>query len=320
MRLIFRLFLVLGLLASCTQNEEVVGTGEIRLGVRSDVYSRGSVGDFTALIAVGDQIGVYGVNTNKTKATDLLEEAWATATYTMDNVCTDSISKKSGEMKFAKGYTYPDNMQVKFLAYYPYAKTGVATDGRNYLEAATQDQAPLLHFTINGALDLMYATPVIGSQTDAADKVLEFNHALTQLSFILKDPVGIVKDTKVKMIKINKVNTSSTMNIETGAFGEWGTPIDSELKVDPSVAVTASGVVINGAVMLQPGLTGFNLSIVTENNITYSGITIKPDKDLVFEAGTAYEITLTFLDKKEIKSSVAIQPWVMGGYSDNIVQ
>lgn len=313
MRLIVKLSLALVLFASCTQNE-MEGSDVIRLGVKPDAYTRASVNDVQGLMAVGNKIGVYGVKTNESNASELLSDDWILAPL-MNNICTKSIDA-NGLMNFNEIYTYSDERNVKFCAYYPYAKVG--TTGANYVEAA-ESKAPLLHFTLTGEEDVMYSTPVIGSQKDAGNKVLVFNHALTQLRFKLVDQSGIMADAKVSIILFNGINTTSTLNIETGELGTWGNP-SNDIKIKTDYPFSVQGQELGAKVMLQPGLPNFSLNIATDKNGTYSDIKIRPDKTATFEAGTSYLITLTFLNKTEIFAKATVQPWVMGGHGEGIVQ
>ncbi|WP_455591055.1 fimbrillin family protein [Bacteroides sp.] len=313
MKLIVKLSLALALFASCAQNE-IRMTDEIRLGVKSDAYTRAAVNDIDGLVKVGDQIGVYGVNIGSSSKAVPAKTKWGS--YTIKNICTTEITKK-GVVNFGTGYNYPEGEHVRFFAYHPYAEIG--TQGTDYLEESTETRAPLLHFTTDGTIDVMYADPVVGSQVDSGSKLLLFNHALTQMHFKLVDTNGILAGAKVKSIIFSAVNTASTLNIETGELGTWNTPANITLDLAKPLEVTAAGVAVEGNIMLQPGLSGFTLNVVTDNS-TYSDVKIKPDKTATFEAGTSYEITLRFTDKKEIKSLVTIQPWIMAGYADNIIQ
>lgn len=314
MKLIVKLSLALALFASCARNE-IRMTDEIRLGVKSDAYTRTAVNNIAELIEVGDQIGVYGVNIGSSSKAVPSETKWGS--YTIKNICTTEITKE-GVVDLGTGYTYPDGEHVRFFAYYPFADIGASET--NSLEEPTETRAPLLHFITKGITDVMYADPVEGSQADSGNKLLLFNHALTQLRFKLADPNGLLAGAKVKKIIFTGVNTTSTLNIETGELGQWGTPSDIELDANYPIAVPPSGVEVDGRVILQPGLPSFTLSIVTDTNVTYSAVKIKPDNTPTFEAGTSYEVTLKFTDRKEIFVSATVQPWVMAGYGEGVVQ
>lgn len=315
MKRIIGIMLGLTLLASCTQHDELVDSGLIRLGVKAGAYSRASATS-QGLSAIGDKIGIYGVVTTNTYATAVLSSDW-TLNPLMNNVCTTSVDETTGAITWRNAYSYPQETDryVKFCAYHPYAPAANPASG-NYVDAKA-GQAPLLHFTLTGGEDVMCAAPVIGSRgQDPASLV--FSHVLTQLRFKLVDSEGILKDTKVTKVVLNNVNTTSTLNIETGELGEWGTP--ATLNVQNQPIVVNNAVLLERGVMLQPGQPAFAMTITTAAGTVYSNINIKPDNDPAFLAGKSYLVTLAFRNKTEIKSSVAVQPWILGGYAENIIQ
>lgn len=303
------------LLASCTQHDEFVDSGLIRLGVKTGAYSRASATS-QGLAAIGDKIGIYGVVTKQNSAIDLLSNEW-TLNPLMNNVRTTSVDETTGAITWANAYSYPQETgrYVKFCAYHPYAPAANSASG-NYVEMKL-GQAPLLHFTLTGSEDVMCATPVIGSR-ELTPGDLVFDHMLTQLRFKLVDTEGILQNAKVTKVVLNDVNTASTLNIETGELGEWGTP--ATLNVQNQAIAVKNGVELEKAVMLQPGQSAFAMTVTTDNGTVYSGVKIKPDNDPAFLAGKSYLVTLTFRDKTEVKSFVTVQPWILGGYAENIVQ
>lgn len=315
MKRIVGLWLGLALLASCTQHDELVDSGLIRLGVKAGAYSRADATS-AGLAAIGDKIGIYGVVTQKTSTTDLLSGEWVLNPL-MNNVRTTSVNESDGAIEWANAYSYPQetNRYVKFCAYHPYAPAANPASG-NYVEMNT-GRAPLLHFTLTGGEDVMCAAPVIGSRGQDPTPLI-FSHVLTQLRFKLVDSEGILKDTKVKTVVMNDVNTTSTMNIETGVLGEWSTPATLNVQTQPVTVNRA--VELEKAVMLQPEQATYAMTITTDNGTVYSGVKIKPDNDPVFKAGKSYLVTLSFRNKTEIKSSVTVQPWILGGYAENIIQ
>lgn len=314
MKRIVGLWLGLALLASCTQHDELVDSGLIRLGVKAGAYSRADATS-AGLAAIGDKIGIYGVVTQKTSTTDLLSGEWGLNPL-MNNVRTTSVNESDGAIEWANAYSYPQetNRYVKFCAYHPYAPAANPASG-NYVEM-NSGRAPLLHFTLTGGEDVMCAAPVIGSRgQDPAPLV--FSHVLTQLRFKLVDTEGILKDTKVKTVVMNDVNTTSTMNIETGVLGEWSTPVSSLVVQDSDIK---AGEELKNKVMLQPEQPNFKLTITTDNGTQYSNVTVRPDKSDTFKAGTSYLITLTFRNKEEIRAVAKVIPWEIGGYGEGIVQ
>lgn len=314
MKRIIGIMLGLTLLASCTQHDELVDSGLIRLGVKAGAYSRASATS-QGLSAIGDKIGIYGVVTTNTYATAVLSSDW-TLNPLMNNVCTTSVDETTGAITWRNAYSYPQETDryVKFCAYHPYAPAARPASG-NYVDAKA-GQAPLLHFTLTGGEDVMHAAPVIGSREKNPD-ALVFSHVLTQLRFKLVDTEGILKDTKVKTVVMNDVNTTSTMNIETGVLGEWSTPVSSLVVQDSDIK---AGEELKNKVMLQPEQPNFKLTITTDNGTQYSNVTVRPDKSDTFKAGTSYLITLTFRNKEEIRAVAKVIPWEIGGYGEGIVQ
>ena len=302
------------LLASCTQHDELVDAGLIRLGVKATAYSRAT--STQGLSAIGDKIGIYGVVTTNSSANDPLSSAWVVNPL-MNNVRTTSVDETTGAITWANAYSYPQEADryVKFCAYHPYAPAQPLATG-NYVEANT-GQAPLLHFTLTGSEDVMCVTPVIGSR-ELTPGDLVFDHKLTQLRFKLVDTEGILQNAKVNKVVLNDVNTASTLNIETGELGEWGTP--ATLNVQTQAIAVKNGVELEKAVMLQPGQPAFAMTITTDNGTVYSGVRIRPDNDPAFLAGKSYLVTLTFRDKTEIDVKAVVQPWILGGYGTGIVQ
>lgn len=314
MKRIVGIWLGLALLASCTQHDELVDSGLIRLGVKAGAYSRASATS-AGLAAIGDKIGIYGVVTEKTSTTDLLSGEWVLNPL-MNNVRTTSVDESTGAIEWANAYSYPQetNRYVKFCAYHPYAPAANPASG-NYVEMKA-GQAPLLHFTLTGGEDVMCADPVMGSREQTPD-ALVFNHVLTQLRFVLVDADGVLQNTKITKIALNDVNTTSTMNIETGVLGEWGAPASSLVIQDSDIKV---GEELKNKVMLQPEQSNFKLTVTTASGTQYSNVVIRPDRGDAFKAGTSYLITLTFRNNEGVKAVAKVIPWEMAGYGEGIVQ
>ncbi len=304
-------------LAGCSTKEELDTRGEIRLGVAAP--TRASIGSIDALAThAGNNIGIYGV---KTAAHSSVEGADWTATefsetnpeaggLIMNNVQTSSIDADGRIHWDGEGpYYYPldENAGVKFCAYHPFTAN---------VTAPAAGQAPVANFTLTGAEDLMYATPVVGWRTKTEATNLHFNHVLTQLTFVLSDAEGNFVGKKLEAIKFTDVNTTGKMNIETGEISDWATP--AELSVgglDGGIPITETaktGQAVGSEIMLQPGQASFFIT-VTINGDKYENIRIQPQGDDSFVAGKSYKITLIFKEKVEIGVSATVEPWVEGG-------
>ncbi len=305
-------------LAGCSTKEELDTRGEIRLGVAAP--TRASIGSIDALAThAGNNIGIYGVKTaahSSDKGAD-----WTDAVFSetapeaggliMNNVQTSSIDA-DGRIHWAGTYYYPldENTGVKFCAYHPFTAN---------VTAPAAGQAPVANFTLTGAEDLMYATPVVGWRTKTDATNLHFNHVLTQLTFVLSDAEGNFVGKNLEAIKFTGVNTTGKMNIETGEISDWATPAELSVGgiatggVEITETVKTTGQAVGSEIMLQPGLASF-LITVTIDGTEYKDIRIRPNAPAMkFEDGKSYEITLIFKEKKEIGVSATVEDWKFGG-------
>ncbi|MDH6313584.1 hypothetical protein M2137_002374 [Parabacteroides sp. PFB2-10] len=293
-------------LFSCVKEETapVPSCAKITLGVKTDAYeSRASVNDLSDLAKMGDRIGIYAI-------TD-----WSLPAV-MPHVRTTAVDTETGRLQWEGTYYYPYREEVRFYSYYPYAPTGEA--GANYMEEQT-GAAPLLHFTLTGEEDLMYADPVVGSDNKIPAS-LAYNHLLSQFHFVLIDE-GDFSETAIESITFRDVNTSSVLYIEDGNLGDWSNPQHIALPSSYPVKITGTEEKpqkIAGSLMLQPGLRQFYLDIATDNKGIFRDVCITPLGESTFAAGHSYEITLTFRKKEEeievdIETTAWVTPWKEGG-------
>lgn len=324
------LILTVLLLLCCTERGDLSSSGLIRLGASREGYTRSSVNDLAGLSAVGDRVGIYGVVTaNSDALSSALTDEW-NVTPLMDNVCTTSINASTGVLSWSDAYAYPleEGQYVKFCVYHPYASPG--TSGDNYVESRT-GASPLLHFTLSGEEDVMWASPVLGSRTQSPDG-LAFSHVLTQFRFCLVDDEGNFAGTNLTALRFNGVNTTCSLNLETSELGSWGTLSDavtfllSESFADGASSIPISGtstspLALSGSVMLQPGLSSFNLRVETDNRGSFSNVTITPSGgEGTFAAGHSYLVRLIFRERTPVALAATVTPWVMDGTGEATVQ
>lgn len=324
------LVLMIFLLLCCTERGDLSSSRLIRLGASREGYTRGSVNDLAGLSAVGDRVGIYGVvTTNSDALSYTLADEW-NASPLMDNVRTTSIDSSTGVLFWADAYAYPleEDRYVKFCVYHPYATSD--GEGDNYVENRT-NASPLLHFTLTGDEDVMWASPVLGSRTHSPDGLV-FSHVLTQLRFRLVDDEGNFSDTNLTGLRFNGVNTRSTLDLETGATGSWGTSSDAVafplsesftggVSSVPISGTSSSPLTLSGVVMLQPGLSAFSLTVETDNKGRFSNVIITPSGgEGTFAAGHSYMVTLKFRERTPIALGAMVTPWVMTGTGEGTVQ
>jgi len=268
----------------------------------------------------GDKVGVFGLEIDRNAP---VLGAWS-GNSVMKNVRTSGVDS-NGTLHWTGTYYYPLEKEhyVEFFAYHPYAE--IAESGSNYVEFAGTDAAPVLHFTLDGSQDVLYAGPVIGNISTTPDK-LKFRHALTRLTFALSDPDGSYAGATLSGITFQQVNTQGAMNIENGALGGWSAPQDLAMPM-ASVPISAKEQVqtIDGEMMLEPGQKEFFITVHTSyGDVSNVRITPKTDSDGStadkFAAEQSYRITLKFAQKSEIKSAATVEEWKFGGYGYGVVQ
>lgn len=318
------------ILSGCSGHDEIPNTSfAIRLGASTHFDSRAPVNDLAGLSAVGTNVGLYGIVTTSGSASSLPAEDWAGIPL-MNNVRTTSIDASTGSMSWTGNYTYPveDGKSVRFLAYHPYASAGLS--GNNYIIAPSSNRPPELHFTLTGNEDVMYASPVTGSKS-ITPGALVFNHVLTQIRFSIIDERGSFSGETLNSITFNGVNTTSSMNLESGALGAWGTSSDITFSgIDAPVSITGtanSPQELKSTIMLQPDLASFNLKVVTSKG-SFESVVIRPTSgtnsgtslDDRFAAGRSYLVKLTFRSLAELNITATVTPWIMDGTGEGVVE
>ena len=94
-----------------------------------------------------------------------------------------------------------EESSVEFCAYHPYAPVGTSSEGRFFVEAPASGHAPVLHFSLSGREDVMFATPVTGSR-NSRPQGLEFRHVLTQLRFQVIDSYASLNEVSLRGISL----------------------------------------------------------------------------------------------------------------------
>lgn len=316
-------------LSGCTSGEDADASLRIRLGAATRLQSRAAINDLAGLSAVGGNVGLYGMITTQSSSTTPLGEGWSLVPL-MDNVRTTSIDGATGAIAWAGSYTYPveENSYVRFCAYHPYAPVGLS--GSNYVVAPAAGRAPELYFTLTGSEDVMHATPVTGSKS-VTPGTLVFNHVLTQIRFRIVDETGNFSGETLNAITFNGVNTTSSLNLESGTLGSWGTPSDA-ISAGLSTPVTMTGTPaaaqeVGSPVMLQPGQASFSVKVVTSKG-TFGAVSIRPTSstdggsttESSFAAGRSYLVTLLFRGLTQLAVTAAVTPWIMDGTGEGVVQ
>lgn len=300
---VFEIFISV-IITGCTQ-EPVKRPEEYPILFSAAAGTRAPINTISDLAQNGDKVGIYGVITGHPQASSLLTYEWDEPLL-MNNIQTRAIDLQ-GSVVLPDTYLYPINEKeyVKFMAYYPYSQTAAP---------------PYVPLSATGQNEILWADPVTGNRLIPFIG-LNFNHSLTQLRFAIADASGAMSGISIHDLTFTGTNTRSTLNVETGRFGEWTHPVDTlSINLPEPVIITgtpASPQMIGESVLLQPDLESFTIFIQSSLH-TFPNVTITPSlPDTRFEAGRSYLITITFYNEAIFNTKATIIPWQNAGTGDS---
>ena len=157
-------------------------------------------------------------------------------------------------------------------------------------------------------MDALLAPVVSGTKNNKDGKVLAFAHQTAQINFKVKAGTGLAANTKLRSIKIKSVQLPTGFDLKkTGAAAvTYATAADLTVPgiTADATTIAATAASVGSPVMIKP-ITGNTFSIDVEtNNATYTGKTVTVTGSNI-EAGTAYDVTLTFTQSTiELKATV----------------
>ena len=281
-------FLAAGLLLSgCSKNESGDpsdgGRVPIRLGSGVAMVSKTPVNNGTQFTA-----GIAGWE-NTSSETYAAAPLWNTTIQTTANATT------------AQTVTWTKQ-------YYYNADEGTTTYMKAWYPAGTLSGTSVTFPNTVGDVDALLAPVVSGTKNNKDGKVLAFAHQTAQINFKVKAGTGLAANTKLRSIKIKSVQLPTGFDLKkTGAAAvTYATAADLTVPGITSDATTiaATAAFVGSPVMIKP-ITGNTFSIDVEtNNATYTGKTVTVTGSNI-EAGTAYDVTLTFTQSTiELKATV----------------
>ena len=281
-------FLAAGLLLSgCSKNESGDpsdgGRVPIRLGSGVAMVSKTPVNNGTQFTA-----GIAGWE-NTSSETYAAAPLWNTTIQTTANATT------------AQTVTWTKQ-------YYYNADEGTTTYMKAWYPAGTLSGTSVTFPNTVGDVDALLAPVVSGTKNNKDGKVLAFAHQTAQINFKVKAGTGLAANTKLRSIKIKSVQLPTGFDLKkTGAAAvTYATAADLTVPGITADATTIAATVasVGSPVMIKP-ITGNTFSIDVEtNNATYTGKTVTVTGSNI-EAGTAYDVTLTFTQSTiELKATV----------------
>lgn len=234
-----------------------------------------TVESFTASNAV--QIGIMG-----TRGTDIIYRG----------ISPSGIDETTQHLLFKNPpLVYPVNNQpVTLTGYYP----TLSNNGRSY----TIDDSGLLHFTLTGEEDLMYAPSVeAGTKSNPTPVQLKFEHKLTCIKFKLINE--ITGDLPDGLITLSTTGPSSgTLDLHSGTLtvaNDSQSTFTLPTQLNASTLAKSTETEVNGELLLIPSTAtapqdyAFKLSI---NNIDYT-IQIDNANKPEWKEGISYTLTIT---------------------------
>ena len=283
-------FLAAGVLFSgCSKNESGDpsdgGRVPIRLGSGVATVSKAPVTDGTQFTA-----GIAGWENTSTE-TYAAAPLWNTTIQTTANATTAQAVTWTAPQY----YNADENMTTYMKAWHP---------------AGTLSGTSVTFPNTDGSVDALLAPVVSGTKLNKDGKVLAFAHQTAQINFKVKAGTGLDATTKLRSIKIKSVQLPTGFNLTkeiTAADAvTYATAADLTVPGITADATTISGTEtsVGNPVMIKP-ITGNMFSIDVEtNNATYTGKTVTVTGANI-EAGTAYDVTLTFTQSTiELKATV----------------
>lgn len=281
-------FLAAGLLLSgCSKNESGDpsdgGRVPIRLGSGVAMVSKTPVNNGTQFTA-----GIAGWE-NISSETYAAAPLWNTTIQTTANATT------------AQTVTWTKQ-------YYYNADEGTTTYMKAWYPAGTLSGTSVTFPNTVGDVDALLAPVVSGTKNNKDGKVLAFAHQTAQINFKVKAGTGLAANTKLRSIKIKSVQLPTGFDLKkTGAAAvTYATAADLTVPgiTADATTIAATAASVGSPVMIKP-ITGNTFSIDVEtNNATYTGKTVTVTGSNI-EAGTAYDVTLTFTQSTiELKATV----------------
>lgn len=281
-------FLAAGVLFSgCSKNESGDpsdgGRVPIRLGSGVATVSKAPVTDGTQFTA-----GIAGWENTSTE-TYAAAPLWNTTIQTTANATTAQAVIWTAPQY----YNADENMTTYMKAWHP---------------AGTLSGTSVTFTNTDGSVDALLAPVVSGTKLNKDGKVLAFAHQTAQINFKVKAGTGLDATTKLRSIKIKSVQLPTGFDLKkTGAAAvTYATAADLTVPgiTSDATTITATAASVGSPVMVKP-ITGatFTVDVVT-NKAAYTNQTVTVTGANI-EAGTAYDVTLTFTQSTiELKATV----------------
>lgn len=284
-------FLTVGaILSSCSENETNGlpdgGRAAIRLGSGVAMVSKAPVASGTSFTA-----GIAGWE-NTAAETYAAAPSWNTTIQTTADA--------------AEGQAVTWTVQQ-----YYNADEGTATYMKAWYPAGTLSGTSVVFENTDGSVDALLAPVVSGTKLDKDGKVLAFAHQTAQINFKVQAGAGLAENTALRSIKIKNAQLPVGFDLteEMADAVTYGATADLTVPgiAADAVTIAETATSVGNPVMIKP-IAGNTFSIDVEtNNATYTDKTVTVTGTNL-EAGTAYDVTLTF-SQSEIALKATVTDW-----------
>ena len=193
------------------------------------------------------------------------------------------------------------------------ANSNVTTYIKGWYPQAASSNGTVSFTNTDGSVDALYASAVSGSKSSAISNELVFNHQTAQISFKVQAGDGLADNTTLSSIKIKNAELPTGFDLTKTNAAEVVTYASAADLTVPGITtgattISSTATSVGNAVMIKPiSSKTFTIDVVT-NNATYSNQTVTVNTNSI-EAGTAYEVTLTF-GQEGLSLQGNITPWV----------
>ena len=194
---------------------------------------------------------------------------------------------------------YPEDKDVKFIGYYPYA-------------SALTDSEISVDLTKDGEKDILISE-VSATASAASDAVvnLAFRHLFTKANFVVKSQDGLTIDADKVAMTAYVSNTQATVSLKDNSYGLTA---DSDGQI--ALAVAGADGTATGSAVIFPGKTstGANQSTISKVVITVNGtdFTYTPSDDAFAVEGNVVATFNMVLDTdthEAVLEGATIDPW-----------
>lgn len=204
---------------------------------------------------------------------------------------------------------YPiEKNKYDFISYYPYQKTGIASEGHSIHVTVNADQSSTANYNSS---DFMTAqVNNISSNKKSVD--LPYTHHLCQLSIIIKPTDGCDMDALRKsnpVVSINNVFTQAAYSFETKEISS----LSESLDLSPNGSwIINNGTLIGKKAILIPQMIAANTEIITLN-VDSKSYSCQLTENYDLRSGTACELTLLYDAQLGVNSIIpSINEWKEG--------